>query len=238
VSNASDALEKLRHRQSAGLPVREPDTPLAVRLDTDPAAGTLTISDSGVGMDRAELIDNLGTIARSGSRAFMARLKAEGGGGGGGGAPGAAGGDTGANIIGQFGVGFYSAFMVADRIDVYSRSAAPGGGGLCWSSTGDGSYTIAECEGVARGTKVVLQLKDSARDFARTPAVKEVLARYSSFLSFPLTLDGAVINSVQAIWALPKNEVRGVRVCARVRVSACACVCVCVGECRLQSPPE
>lgn len=217
MSNASDALEKARHRTVAGEPLAEPETPLRISISTNEAAGTLTITDSGIGMDRTELQENLGTIARSGSKAFLEKLRTGGGGGV---------GD--ASIIGQFGVGFYSAFMVADRIDVYSRSAAPGGGGLCWSSTGDGSYTIAECEGVARGTKVVLQLKDSARDFARTPAVKEVLARYSSFLSFPLTLDGAVINSVQAIWALPKNEVRGARVCKRMSACACVCACVCV----------
>lgn len=185
----------------AGEPLTEADTQLQVRIDCDEAAGTITFVDTGIGMNRQELVDHLGTIARSGSKAFMQRLKEQSA------TSGSGSSDIGAGIIGQFGVGFYSAFMVADRIDVFTRSAAPGSGGLCWSSAGDGSYTIAPAEGVARGSKIVVHLKDSCRDFARAATVKDVLARYSSFLSYPLVLDGKQVNTVQAIWAQSKSSI-------------------------------
>ena len=180
MSNASDALEKLRHRQVGGEPCLEPSAPLHIVIETNEAENTITIADSGVGMDRQDLIDNLGTIARSGSRAFMQRLR-EGGGGAGGGA-GAS--DTGANIIGQFGVGFYSSFMVAEHVTVLSRSAVPGSRAQRWTSAGDGAYEISEvpesapaAETVARGSRIVLKLRDTCRDFSRAASVKEVRCR-------------------------------------------------------------
>ena len=182
MSNASDALEKLRHRQVGGEACLEPSAPLQIVIETNEADNTISIADSGVGMDRQELIDNLGTIARSGSRAFMQRLR-EGGGGGGAGAGAGGGSDTGANIIGQFGVGFYSSFMVAEHVTVLSRSAVPGSRAQRWTSAGDGAYEIAEvpesapaAETVARGSRIVLKLRDSCRDFSRAASVKEVRA--------------------------------------------------------------
>jgi len=198
VSNASDALEKLRHRQVAGDAIREPGEQLCIRITTDEAAGTLTISDSGIGMDKGELVDNLGTIARSGSKAFMAKLQTEGG-------VGAAG--TGANIIGQFGVGFYSSFMVADNVTVFSQGAGLDAPPLCWTSTGDGSYEIAPAEGVPRGLKVVLKLKDTCRDFASASTIKDLITKYSNFVNFPIFLNDKQVNTVGAIWALPKSDV-------------------------------
>ena len=177
MSNASDALEKLRHRQVGGEACLEPSAPLQIVIETNEADNTISIADSGVGMDRQELIDNLGTIARSGSRAFMQRLRE----GGGAGAGAAGGSDTGANIIGQFGVGFYSSFMVAEHVTVLSRSAVPGSRAQRWTSAGDGAYEIAEvpesapaAETVARGSRIVLKLRDSCRDFSRAASVKEV----------------------------------------------------------------
>ena len=205
MSNASDALEKARHKQVAGEQLAEADTPLQIRIACDEAAGTITFTDSGIGMTKEELVDNLGTIARSGSKAFMQRLREQQAASGGGDAAGSS--DIGAGIIGQFGVGFYSAFMVSDRIQVFTRSAVPGSTGLCWTSAGDGSYTIAPAEGVERGTKIVVHLKDGCKDFARGATVKDVLSRYSSFLAFPLVLDGKQVNTVQAIWGLSKNEI-------------------------------
>ena len=211
ISNASDALEKLRHRQVGGEPCIEPSAPLQISVETNEAENTISISDSGIGMDRQELMDNLGTIARSGSRAFMQRLR-EGGGGGGGGSGG--GGDAGAAIIGQFGVGFYSSFMVAEHVTVLSRAATPGSRALRWTSAGDGEYEISEvpeaapaAETVARGSRIVLKLRDSCRDFSRAASVKEIVTRYSNFVGFPIMLNGSRANTVQAIWASSKADV-------------------------------
>lgn len=198
MSNASDALEKLRHKQVAGEEIADPSGALQIRISTDDAANTITITDSGIGMDRQELIDHLGTIARSGSKAFIQKLKESGGVGS---------NDTGTNIIGQFGVGFYSAFMVADSVEVYTRSAVPGSPGLVWSSTGDGSYEIAPAADVERGCKIVMKLKDNCRDFANPATVKDIVTRYSNFVNFPIYLNDKQANTVSAIWAASKSDV-------------------------------
>lgn len=197
VSNASDALEKLRHGQVAGEATDDAETPLQVRITTDEATNTITIADTGIGMSKAELIENLGTIARSGSKAFVEKLKAQG----------KAAADGGAGIIGQFGVGFYSAFMVCDRLEVFSRSSIPGSPAYCWTSDGDGSYEISEAAGVTRGTKVVIRLRESCREFSNPIAVKDILMRYSQFVQFPITLNGKQVNTVQAIWAMSKASI-------------------------------
>ena len=189
--------------------VVSPDLPLRIDIACDPTAGTISFTDTGVGMTKEELVDNLGTIARSGSRAFLTRLRAEGG-------PQAAGGDAG-SIIGQFGVGFYSAFMVAHLdgavdgggapVTVFSRSATPGEDAHVWSSAGDGSYTVRRAEGAPRGTTVVVRLKPECREFAVAATVRDVVARYSSFVAFPIAVDGKVVNTVAAIWGRPRAEV-------------------------------
>src|SRR6201996_5237709 len=127
ISNAADATEKLKFLQTSGAEVLQPDLPLKISVSTDETAKTVTIADAGVGMTREELVENLGTIAHSGSRAFLERVKAN-------------QGD--ANLIGQFGVGFYSAFMVAERVTVYTRSYQPNEQGCIWSSDGSGGYEI------------------------------------------------------------------------------------------------
>ena len=148
-------------------------------------------------MNKTELVENLGTIARSGSKAFLEKLKAQGKGSG----------DIGTSIIGQFGVGFYSAFMVCDRLEVFSQSATPGAPAYCWTSEGDGSYEISEATGCLRGTKIVIRLKDVCREFSNPITVKDVLMRYSQFVNFPITLNGKQVNTVQAIWAMAKSGI-------------------------------
>lgn len=194
VSNAADACEKLRFIQAGGTAqVHQPETPPAIRIQTHQADGTLTIADSGVGMTRDELVQNLGTIAHSGTKAFLKAL--------------ADGAKSDARLIGQFGVGFYSAFMVAKRVTVLSRSHQPDATGWRWTSEGAGGYSIEPAADVPRGTQVVLELKDDAKEFADKSRIETVVQRYSNFVSFPIEVDASRVNAVQAIWARSKSEV-------------------------------
>lgn len=190
ISNGSDALEKLRHKIITG---GGEDAPLELHLQTDAVKGTLTIQDTGIGMNQEELVNNLGTIARSGSKAFQDALQSQ--------------SDTSSSIIGQFGVGFYSAFMVADKVDVYSQSAESGVPGYKWSSDGSGMFEIAEASGVRPGTKIVLYLKDECKDFSSEDRVKEVVTKYSNFVSFPIYLNGRRLNTLQALWMMDPKEI-------------------------------
>ncbi|KAL3776542.1 hypothetical protein ACHAW5_008704 [Stephanodiscus triporus] len=223
VSNASDALEKLRHLRAAGGVgggdgVKDGDdddgggggVPLEIRIETDEAANTLTITDTGVGMTRAELVSNLGTIARSGSKAFVEEMKHK--------EIARDAGDYdpfGQGIIGKFGVGFYSGFMVADKVDVRSRSAGrigEGGGGgggddgdsaVLWESTGTGRYTLSALSPDVRqdrGTSVVLHLKPELSQYSDESTVECILKKYSNFVGFPIYLNGNRVNTIEAIW--------------------------------------
>jgi len=194
VSNASDALEKLRHLQLTEKEIYDDKLTLEINVHTDDKAKTITLQDFGVGMTRAELIENLGTIAHSGSKAFLQAL--------------GEGGAKNANLIGQFGVGFYSAFMVAKSVKVYSHSWRANEPGHVWASDGSGSYEIEEADGQRRGAKIVIELKDDCAEFAQEWKVKEILERYSAFVSFPINLNGKRINTVQALWLRNKNEVK------------------------------
>jgi TNF receptor-associated protein 1 len=194
VSNASDALEKLRHTQLTEKEIFDDTLTLEINVTTDDKAKTLTIQDFGIGMTRAELIENLGTIAHSGSKAFLKAL--------------GEGGAKNTNLIGQFGVGFYSAFMVAKSVKVYSHSWRASEPGHVWTSDGSGSYEIEESEGQRRGTKIVIELKDDCAEFSQEWKVKEILERYSAFVSFPINLNGKRINTVQALWLRNKNEIK------------------------------
>ncbi|KAM5152248.1 heat shock protein 75 kDa, mitochondrial [Mantella aurantiaca] len=190
ISNASDALEKLRHKllsQGTVLPEME------IHLQTDSDKGTITIQDTGVGMTQEELVSNLGTIARSGSKAFLDALQNQ--------------ADSSGKIIGQFGVGFYSAFMVADKVVVYSQSAEPGSAGYRWASDGSGVFEMAEASGVRPGTKVIIHLKDECKEFASEDRVRDVVTKYSNFVSFPLYLNGKRINTLQALWMMDPKEI-------------------------------
>ena len=186
VSNASDALEKFRHLHLTESEVFDDQLELDVKISADEEAKTLTIEDSGIGMTRDEMVENLGTIAHSGSKKFLQSI--------------AEGGDKNTNLIGQFGVGFYSAFMVAEKVSVSSRSWQMEGKGHCWSSDGSGSYEIEEIEGQGRGTKIVISLKEGCEEFSKTDRIKSILTQYSSFVPYPIKLGEDHINTVQALW--------------------------------------
>ncbi|MCF3650894.1 molecular chaperone HtpG [Synoicihabitans lomoniglobus] len=195
VSNASDALEKLRHTQITESEIFDADKALEINLTTDEKANTLTIQDYGIGMTRDELVKFLGTIAHSGSKAFLQAIKD--------------GGAKNDNLIGQFGVGFYSAFMVAKSVKVYSRSWKADEQGHVWTSDGSGSYTVEEAADLSRGTKIVIELKDEddCKEFAKDTKVKTILERYSAFVTFPINLNGERTNKVSALWLRSKNEI-------------------------------
>jgi molecular chaperone HtpG len=194
VSNASDALEKFRHLQLTEKEIFDEKLALEINLTTDDKAKTITIQDFGLGMTRAELIENLGTIAHSGSKAFLKALSES--------------GQKNANLIGQFGVGFYSAFTVAKSVKVYSHSWRAAEPGHVWTSDGTGSYEVEEIEGLSRGTKIVVELKDDCSEFSEDWKIKEILERYSAFVSFPINLNAKHINTVQALWLRSKNEIK------------------------------
>ncbi|MDA8417914.1 MAG: molecular chaperone HtpG, partial [Desulfobacteraceae bacterium] len=194
ISNAADALEKMRHLKLQEQEVFDREAPLTINITVAEQEHTLTIIDTGVGMTREELIKNLGTIAHSGSKTFLSGLDQ--------------GAGQAVNIIGQFGVGFYAAFMVAKRVRVQSRSYQPGDPGHEWSSDGTGSYTIAPCPGLHRGTKLILELAETAKDYANQETIKRIVKQYSSFVPFPIKLAGETVNTVQALWAKSPAEIK------------------------------
>uniref|UniRef100_A0A8D0HCS6 Heat shock protein 75 kDa, mitochondrial n=1 Tax=Sphenodon punctatus TaxID=8508 RepID=A0A8D0HCS6_SPHPU len=190
ISNSSDALEKFRYKlMSEGTVLPE----MEIHLQTDNRKGTITIQDTGVGMTHEELVSNLGIIARSGSKTFLDALQSQ--------------TEASSKIIGQFGVGFYSVFMVADKVEVYSQSAEPGSPGYHWTSDGLGMFEIAEASGVRTGTKISIHLKEDCKEFANEERVKEVVTKYSNFIGFPLYLNGRRINTLQALWMMDSKHI-------------------------------
>src|SRR5215467_12382262 len=219
ISNASDACDRLRYEAIAHPELLGEDR-LTIRIRPHAAAGTLTIADNGIGMDRAELIDNLGTVARSGTRAFMSRLAEA--------AKDKEGAKDGGGLIGQFGVGFYSAFMVADRIAVTSRRAGSPEA-WAWRSEGGAGFEIApatevEAAQVPRGTEITLHLKADARRYLEPHTIERIVHTYSDHIMFPIELAGQKaeaaegeeakdseprqINKASAIWQRPKSELK------------------------------
>jgi TNF receptor-associated protein 1 len=194
ISNAADACEKLRFVQTTGAAVYQAEVAPTIAITTDDKAGTLTFTDAGLGMTHGELVENLGTIAHSGTKAFLKQLAED--------------KKPDAKLIGQFGVGFYSAFMVAKRVTVFSRSLQPEEQGWQWISEGTGGYEITPAAEVPRGTKIVLELKDDAKEFAEANTIERIIKRYSSFVPFPIELNGTRVNTVQALWARNKNEIK------------------------------
>ena len=192
ISNASDALDKLRYEAIAKPDLLEQDPKLAITITPDKKAKTLVIADSGVGMSAKELSDNLGTIAKSGTQKFVEKAKD---------AP---------QLIGQFGVGFYASFMVAKDVEVFSRKA---GAKACnvWRSKGEGTFTVDEAEKGERGTRIVLHLRDDASDYLESWKIEEVIKTYSDHITHPIMLVGEgepkQINSASAIWMQPKAKV-------------------------------
>ena len=191
VSNASDALEKQRFKQVSG--ETEPDQ-LGITISTDPDQKTFTIKDNGIGMDEHEMVQNLGTIAYSGSGKFMETLRNQ--------------GKEAESIIGQFGVGFYSSFIVADEVRVLSRKG-PEEKAYLWVSKGVGDYEISEVENpeLERGTEITVSLKEDSAEFASEDRIKKVLRKYSNFVTHPLELNKSQVNVQEAIWSRNRNEV-------------------------------
>jgi molecular chaperone HtpG len=227
ISNASDACDRLRFAALADGALLADDPELGIRIDVDPAAGTLTITDNGIGMTRAEAVANLGTIARSGTAEFFRSLSGD--------------EQQASALIGQFGVGFYSAFIVADRVEVRSRRAGtPPEAAVLWVSRGDGEFTVETVTQAARGTAVTLHLKSEAREFADGLRVRGLIRRYSDHIGFPVrmrregeppeaasaragtrgqearpgkdmsgeaSLDLEVVNQAKALWTLPRTQI-------------------------------
>ncbi len=190
ISNAADALEKMRYLSVTEQNIYQPELELQIQIKVDPDQKTIVIEDTGVGMTKTELIENLGTIAHSGSKAFLQSLQQE---------------KPDFSLIGQFGVGFYAAFMVAQEVVVSTRSYLPEESGWQWTSEGTGSFEIEPLAEANRGTSILLKLKES--EFASKDRLQEIGRKYSSFVPFPVLLEGEKLNTLQAVWALNKNEV-------------------------------
>ena len=194
ISNASDALEKLRRTQLTEKDILDDNLELEINLSTDDSAKQLIIQDFGIGMTEEELVKNLGTIAHSGSKEFLNALQSE--------------GEKNESLIGKFGVGFYSVFMVSDSVKAYTRTWQNEGEGLCWESDGSGGYSIDKTEGQRRGTKIVIQLKDEFEEFSKEDRIKEIVKKYSAFVQFPVSVNGEKVNTVDAIWLRSKSEIK------------------------------
>ncbi len=193
VSNASDALEKLRRLQLTEKEVGDDNLELEINVSTDDTKNQLIIQDFGIGMDEEELIQNLGTIAHSGSKDFIEALKSD--------------GEKNDALIGKFGVGFYSVFMVADKVQVFTKNWKKEASGYCWESDGSGTYQIEEAEGQRRGAKIIINLKDDFSEFAKEDRIKEIIKKYSAFVQFPVSLNGEKVNTVDAIWMRSKKDI-------------------------------
>ena len=210
ISNASDACDKLRFEALTDAALLEEHPDLAVEVEVDPTARTITVTDNGVGMSRQEVIDNIGTIAKSGTREFVAQLTGD--------------QTQDAQLIGQFGVGFYSSFIVADRVTLTTRRAGLGAGeAVRWESTGEGDYTIEADSREARGTEVVLHLRDGEDELLSGPALRAIVQKYSDHITIPILMrkeevpgkqadTGDVettekVNQASALWARPKTEI-------------------------------
>lgn len=196
ISNASDAADKLRFEALADNALYETDPDLRIRVSLDKEAHTVTIADNGVGMSRDEVVANIGTIARSGTREFLDRLTGD--------------QKKDASLIGQFGVGFYSSFIVADRVTLTTRRAGrPAEEGVRWESDGGGEYSIEAVSKSERGTEIVLHLREGEDDMLEPWKVKGIIRKYSDHISLPVLMSGeeAPVNQAGALWARPKAEV-------------------------------
>ena len=191
ISNASDALYRVQFEMLTNHDVLDPAAELAIHVDADEAAGTITIRDTGIGMTHDELIENLGTIAQSGARALMERLEA---------------GQRG-DIIGQFGVGFYSTFVVADEVTVISRSYRPSAEAARWHSRGDETFTVEPAEQAERGTTIILKLKEDAAEFAKDWKLRQVIKRHSDFVAWPVYVGEERANQQTALWRQAPRQV-------------------------------
>jgi molecular chaperone HtpG len=211
ISNSSDALDKLRMAAYQDKDLQVDTSDLHIALETDPAERTLTVRDNGIGMTRDEVVDLIGTIAKSGTADVLGRLRQARETGG-------ASEEATAELIGQFGVGFYSSFMVADRVELRTRGAGADTG-VRWESTGEGTYTISEAPDAPQGTSVTLHLKpedteDALHDYTNPTTVRGIVKRYSDFITWPIRMapasgagDPEVVNSRKALWARSQKDV-------------------------------
>ena len=197
ISNASDALHRVKFEMLTNREVLNPDAELAIRITGDPETGTLTISDTGIGMTHDELVENLGTIAHSGAAQFIKALQEQ------------QQSPEAIEQIGQFGVGFYSVFMVADEVKVTSRSYRPDEQAWTWVSSGDDSYTLMPADKPDRGTTIEISLKKDALEFAEVWRIKNIIHKYSDFVTFPIYVNDEEepVNRQQAIWRKPPSQV-------------------------------
>ncbi|GAB5478905.1 MAG: molecular chaperone HtpG [Marinobacter nauticus] len=206
ISNASDAEDKLRFAALKDDKLFEGDSDLKIRLDYDKDAGTITIADNGIGMTRDDVIANLGTIAKSGTAEFLKQLSGD--------------EKKDSKLIGQFGVGFYSAFIVADKVEVFTRKAGePADNGVHWESKGDGEFTIEPATREQRGTEIVLHLKSEDKEFADGWKLRSLVKKYSDHISFPVVMkseseeedkkgEEETVNDATALWTLPRTEIK------------------------------
>lgn len=203
VSNASDAADKLRFEALSDDALYEDDSELKIRVDCDKDARTITITDNGIGMNREEIIENIGTIAKSGTRQFFDSLT----------------GDQAkdANLIGQFGVGFYSAFIIADQVTLTSRRAGLSSEhGVCWESAGEGEYTLETVDKPTRGTEIILHLREGEDEFLEGFRLRSIIKKYSDHISLPIVMksqdedkkdEDEIVNSASALWSRSKNDI-------------------------------
>ncbi|MFL6550773.1 MAG: molecular chaperone HtpG [Povalibacter sp.] len=202
ISNASDALDKLRFEALANPALTEGNNEFAITIDTDDKTHTVTVTDNGIGMTRQEAIDHLGTIAKSGTAEFLSKLSGD--------------QKKDAQLIGQFGVGFYSSFIVADRVEVFSRRAGlPANEGVHWESRADGEFTVSNVDLPERGTRIVLHLKEGEHEFAESFRVRSLVRKYSDHIAFAVRMKKSeqdseyeTINHAQALWTRPRTEVK------------------------------
>ncbi len=194
ISNASDALDKIRFEQSRGTDVADPEQELRIDIHVDKEHNKLTVCDTGIGMSRNEAIDNLGTIAKSGTEEFLKQVAEQ--------------KENPDNIIGQFGVGFYSVFMVADQVKVKSKSARPTEPPVLWSSDGRQGYEVQELDQeFSRGTRVEIDLNKDCQEFLDPERVKSIIKTHSNFISFPIYVDQEQVNTVPALWKESKFNI-------------------------------
>ncbi|MFZ0389959.1 MAG: molecular chaperone HtpG [Calditrichia bacterium] len=193
VSNASDALNKMRFRMLTDKNVVDPEAELKIKIEVDEKKRTFSIEDSGIGMTRDDLLNEIGTVASSGTLEFIKQMQAQ-------------EKKVDGNLIGQFGVGFYSVFMVTDEVTIETRHADPDSKAYRWKSLEEGKFMIEEIERQARGTRISFTLREDSQEFAHDYRIKEIVNRYSNFVDFPIFLGKERINRVTALWQLPKSE--------------------------------
>ncbi len=194
ISNASDALNRLQFEMLTNQDVRDPGAELGIWIEVDKEARTITVRDTGTGMTRQEMIDHLGTIAQSSARAFVQQAKAQ-------------KNVSSSEIIGQFGVGFYSVFMVADKVTVASRSFQPDAEAATWEASGGESFTVGAAEREGRGTSITIHLKEDAAEFANDWKLEQIIKRHSDFVSFPIYMGERQVNQQKALWRRAPREV-------------------------------